>query len=106
MWATRLIVLEVACLLEGFYPSLEAVNRGIAVDDLAGKNPVGIGGAGLLQVLTALADFAAARGGERDDGLACQVILLQESVDDAGGGVPPDGEAHIDSGVLVHVLDL
>ena len=76
MWAARLIVLEVACLLEGFYPCLEAVNRGIAVDNLAGENPVGIGGAGLLQVLTALADFAAARGGEPVKSYCSRKVLM------------------------------
>ena len=93
-------------LLQRLDPDFEAVDGGIAVEDLAGEDPVGGGGAGLFQVLAALAHAAAATGGKRDDGLAREVILLQEGVDDPGCGVPPDGETHIDGRVLGHVLHL
>jgi len=37
-----------------------------------------------------LADTAAAGGGKWNDGLACQIMTLQEGIDDRGCNIPPD----------------
>src|SRR5699024_1673665 len=66
--------------------------RRAAVHQLA-PLPAG-GGTVVLEALLRLADAAAAGGGEGDQGLAGEVVALQEGVHDPGLHVPPDGEAH------------
>ena len=52
-----------------------------------------------------LAHFAPARGGKQDDCFACQVVRLEERVDNRRRHVPPDGKSQKDDVVVFDVLD-
>ena len=63
----------------------------------------------LLEVVIGTCNGAAAACGEHVEGLAAEVVSLDESVDNGRGGVPPNGEANpyriVVSDVLAAALD-
>ena len=59
---------------------------------------------GLLEVAVGVLHITAAAGGEHVEGLAAEVVGLDEGVDDGGGGVPPHGETDPHGVVLGNVL--
>lgn len=52
-----------------------------------------------------LAHSAPARGGKQDDCFACQVVRLEECIDNRRRHVPPDGKSQKDGVVVFDVLD-
>ena len=72
-----------------------AVHRELARDSSIGVS--------LLHVLHAATQAGAFVGGEGDDGLVREVVLLEEGEHHLGIGAPPDGAADEDGGVLAEV---
>lgn len=61
-------------------------------------------GARRFQMGVGVSHAATAGGGERNNGFAGQIILLQKRIDDSGRDIPPDGEAEKNGRVSVHVF--
>ena len=79
---------------------------GLDVRLVVGGEGLGDGGIGaqLGEDVQAVVDGIAGAGAEGDDGLARKVIGLQEGGNHGGGLLPPDGVAHKDGVIVLHVV--
>ena len=90
--------------VEPLRPCGELLAAGAAAEDLAlDKLCVGAAGRELLERFT---HAGAAGGRKEDDGLAGEIVALEEGVDDGRRNVPPDREADEHDVVLGHVVAL
>lgn len=71
-----------------------------------GRLPCYVIADGLVQMLIRLARSAAMRCEEGNDGLALEIVCLEEGVDDVRSDIPPDGETYEHHVILLHIVHL